>query len=450
MTTTYDPQHPSYFDEGDLRGELTRVFDLCHGCRLCFNLCPSFPTLFEFVDQHDGLAERMSRQEQNQVIDECYQCKLCYVKCPYVPPHEWNLDFPRLIMRANAIRARNTSIKDKITDSALGNTDLAGKFSTLVSPIVNSIMTGTGTPLRKVIEKTIGISSKRALPTYARRRFSKWFKETKRLSSSKLTSNGPGGAGSNPPQASVSVYPTCFIEYMAPEIGEDLVKVFEHNNIECSMPQGARCCGAPWLHSGAIDKFVKVAEKNIEALEDDLRQGKDIVVAQPTCAYVIKKDYPMYVKSELASLVAEKVFEPSEYLFKIHKGADTQLNTNFEGSVPPKIVYHVACHHQALNTGIKARDLLKLAGVSVAIVPKCSGIDGTWGYRAANYEESIKVGKLLFNALSEELDKVDEVGENVIMGDCHLANCAIAESNNVMPLHPIQVLARAYGLTHDE
>ena len=104
MTTTYDPAHPEYLDEPDLRVELERVYDLCHGCRLCFNLCPSFPTLFDFIDARDGDVAGMTPAEQDQVVDECYQCKLCYVKCPYVPPHEWQLDFPRLMMRAHAVR----------------------------------------------------------------------------------------------------------------------------------------------------------------------------------------------------------------------------------------------------------------------------------------------------------------------------------------------------------
>ena len=86
MTTTYDPHHPKYLDEADVRDELTRVYDLCHGCRLCFKFCTSFPTLFEFIDRHDDQdAGRLTPAEQDQVVDECFQCKLCYVNCPYIP-----------------------------------------------------------------------------------------------------------------------------------------------------------------------------------------------------------------------------------------------------------------------------------------------------------------------------------------------------------------------------
>ncbi len=439
MTTTYDPDHPRYYSESDLRGELERVFDLCHGCRLCFNLCPSFPTLFGFVDDLDGQVDKMTTIQQDQVVSECYQCKLCYVKCPYVPPHEWALDFPRMIMRANAIAGQTMSWKDRVTNQALGNTDLVGRISSVAAPVVNREMTSTGSPARKVVERLVGISSKRSLPTYSRRRFSRWF-------SSRTPQRAPGGPGGLEPQARASIYPTCFVEYMNPEIGMDLVGVFEHNNVECSLPDSARCCGAPWLHSGEVDKFKQVARKNLSALQGEIEAGRDIVVAQPTCAYVLKKDYPQYVKSTLAEEVSARVFEPSEYLNRLKVDPDKELATDFSGQVPESVVYHVACHHQALNAGVRARDLLKLAGVKVTIVPKCSGIDGTWGYRKANYDESKKVGKILTDALKAELGKVAESQEKIVIGDCHLANTAIAEDGISTPLHPMEVLARAYGL----
>ena len=94
MTTIYDPKHPLYLDEADTRKEMERVFDLCHGCRLCFKFCPSFPTLFSYVDQHDDQdAGKMTPAQQDHVVDECFHCKLCYVMCPYIPElHEWALD----------------------------------------------------------------------------------------------------------------------------------------------------------------------------------------------------------------------------------------------------------------------------------------------------------------------------------------------------------------------
>ena len=148
MTTIYDPKHPLYLDEADTRKEMERVFDLCHGCRLCFKFCPSFPTLFSYVDQHDDQdAGKMTPAQQDHVVDECFQCKLCYVMCPYIPElHEWALDFPRLMLRADAMRRANgqVSARDKATTAIMGRTDAIGTVATTPGlGVVTSVVMGS-------------------------------------------------------------------------------------------------------------------------------------------------------------------------------------------------------------------------------------------------------------------------------------------------------------------
>ncbi|MFM2072178.1 MAG: hypothetical protein RLZZ623_2441, partial [Actinomycetota bacterium] len=312
MSTIYDPKHPLYLDEADVRGELTRVYDLCHGCRLCFKFCTSFPTLFEFIDRHDDQdAGRLTPAQQDQVIDECFQCKLCYINCPYIPPlHEWALDFPRLMLRADAMRhdTKQTSVRDRLTTEFMGRTDLLGMVATTTAPLANKVVAApAGSVVRKVVEKVTGVSSVRMLPPYARQRFTTWFNRRPRLKINKR-------------QGRVAVFPTCLVEYQKPDIGHDLVKVYELNGIECSLAEGAGCCGAPFLHSGDLDQFNKIAAKNVKALARAVRKGQDIVVPQPTCGYVLKKDYVDYVGGAEAELVAEHTFDAAEYLMKIHKG----------------------------------------------------------------------------------------------------------------------------------
>jgi glycerol-3-phosphate dehydrogenase subunit C len=427
MTTTYDPKDAAYYDEADLRGELTRVYDLCHGCRLCFNLCPSFPSLFDAVDRHDGDVEALSTAEQDKVVDECYQCKLCYVKCPYVPPHEWALDFPRLLLRAQAVRRKQGGLD--LTDQFLGRTDLLGKLSTVAAPVVNK---ATGTPNslpRRLMEKTVGIAADRLLPPYARERFTTWFKRRNR-------------PVVREPQRTVALFPTCLVEYQNPAIGKDTVKVFERNGVECELPAGQVCCGMPWLDGGDVDNFVKQGRKNVEVLARAVRQGKDVVVPQPTCAYVLKKEYPTYVGGPDAALVAEHTYDVAEYLWGLHKGQETSIDTEFPGDVPDEVAYHVACHLQAQNIGLKSRDLMKLTGTKVTLANHCSGIDGTWGYRAENYELARKVAQPLKRALEKSTAEV-------VTGDCHLANGAITQETGKLPLHPMQFLARAYGIPEE-
>lgn len=436
MTTTYDPFHPKYFDEADLRDELTRVYDLCHGCRLCFKFCTSFPTLFELIDRFDDQdAARLTAAEQDQVVDECFQCKLCYINCPYIPGQsEWNLDFPRLMLRADQVRVRNGEIsgKERLQNQALARTDLAGKVNTAAAPLVNKALT-PGSFGRKVMEKVVGIASERLLPPYAKQRFSTWF--TKRAA--------PEPSVVDHEQGKVALFSTCLVEYQDPEIGKDLVKVYEHNGIACSLPEGQRCCGAPWLHSGEVDRFVEQGRKNVRVLAEAVKAGHDIVVPQPTCGYVLKKDYVDYIGGPDAELVAEHTYDAAEYLWKVHKGEDTAIDTEFTGEVPEAVTYHAPCHLRAQNIGYRSRDLLKLTGTKVTLVAECSAIDGTWGYREQNYEISRKVAKKM-------ADAIEAAGNDVVAGDCHLANGGIVQETGKQPVHPLQVLARAYGIPADD
>ena len=434
MTITYDPKHPQYLDEADVRGEMTRVYDLCHGCQLCSNLCTSFPTLFEFIDRHDDHdAGRLTPAQQDQVVDQCLQCKLCYINCPYIPGvHEWAIDFPRLMLRADAMRydTGQVSMRHRATTTFMGHTDLLGKVATIAAPLANKVVNaGSGSLVRKVVEKTTGVSSVRLLPPYARQRFTTWFNRRPKLRINKR-------------QGRVAVFPTCLVEYQQPDIGHDLVKVYERNGIECRLTEGAGCCGAPYLHSGDLDQFNKVAAKNVAALAKSVRNGLDIVVPQPTCGYILKKDYVDYVGGPDAELVASHTYDAAEYLMKVHKAEGTALDIDFTGDIPDTVTYHVPCHLKAQNIGLKSRDLIKLTGAKVKLVQQCSGIDAMWGLRAENTDISIPIAKKLG-------DEIRRANGDVVAGDCHLANTAIVEQTGESPLHPLQLIARAYGISSE-
>jgi len=437
MTTTYDPLHPPYFDEADVRDEMTRVFDICHGCRLCFKFCTAFPTLFEHIDRHDDQdAARLTPAEQDQVVDECFNCKLCYVNCPYIPGQsDWNLDFPRLMLRAEQTRVRNGGLsnRDRLQNEVLGRTDLIGTLSTGVkAPVANAAVSSPGSLPRQLMEKTVGIAAERPLPPFARQRFSTWFKKR----------SGPEQRTVPETQGQVALFPTCLVEYQNPDVGKDLVKVYERNGIECSLPDGQVCCGAPWLHAGEVDRFVDQGRTNIRVLADAVRGGNDIVVPQPTCSYVLKKDYVDYIGGPDAELVAAHTYDAAEYLWKIHKGDDTALDTEFPGEIAEQITYHAPCHLRAQNIGYRSRDLMKLAGAKISLVAECSAIDGTWGYREQNYEMSRKVARKM-------VDAIEAAGNDTIAGDCHLANGGILQETGTQPLHPLQIVARAYGIPEE-
>jgi len=436
MTTTYDYRDPSYGDEQSVRDELARVFDLCQGCRLCLSLCPTFPTLFDLVDAKDGAADQLSSAEQDRVVDECYQCKLCALKCPYLPPHEWQLDFPKLMLRASALRRRSgglEGLRRAVSDQALGRTDAVGRVGVATADLTNRLLERRGSPLRLGMERLVGISANRLLPPFTRVRFTTWFRQHR--------ASGP--VGQDPSRRRrVALFPTCLVDYQRPEIGRALVRVYERNGIACDLVANARCCGAPFLHAGDHVAFVRQARRNLVHLAAAVRAGLPIVVPQPTCGYVLKRDYPEHLPSDTARLVAQETYDAAEYLWKLHEEGDGGLDLSFSGEVPSSIVYHAPCHLQAQRIGLRSRDLLKLTGAHVTVVAKCSGIDGTWGLRAEHEEVAMRQAAELATAIRET--DADE-----IVGDCHLANTAITEQTGRAPIHPFQVLARAYGIAED-
>jgi len=436
VTTTYDPFHPDYFVESDLREELTRVYDLCHGCRLCFKFCTAFPALFEMIDEfEDQDAARLTPAQQDRVVDECFNCKLCYINCPYIPGQsEWNLDFPRLMLRAEQVNRRNQPrpLTARLADQALGRTDLAGKVGTATAPIANKAIGTPGSGPRRLMEKVVGIASQRVLPPYTKTRFSSWF--------NKRTRKAENTVGAH--QGDVALFPTCIVEYQNPAIGHDMVKVYERNGVDCSLPEGQKCCGAPWLHSGDVDRFVKQGRENVKVLADAVRDGRDIVVPQPTCSYVLKKDYVDYIGGPDAELVATHTYDAAEYLWKLRKDEGTTLDETFDGEVPETVTYHAPCHLRAQNIGYRSRDLMKLTGTKVSLVAECSAIDGTWGLRAENYEASRQVAAKMVKA-------IEDAGNEDVTGDCNLANGGIFEETGRQPTHPLQFLARAYGLPEE-
>jgi len=423
----YDPLDPKYFDPAEARAERDRTFHVCSDCRVCVKLCPSFKDLFGMIDDRGG-TERVAEldpDEHRRVVDECFQCKLCYVICPYTPDQQqgWVIDFPRLMLRSLAVQARNkeTSRGARL----LARTDLQGKVATALAPIVNK-STSIGV-VRGMMEKTTGIARVRLLPTYSRVRFSKWFRQR----ASRLT-NGERG--------SVAVFPTCLVEYQEPAIGKALTGVYERNGIACEVPEGQVCCGMPWLDAGDVEKFENQARKNVAALLPAVEAGLDVVVPQPTCAYVIRNEYPDFLGTVGARKVAEHTYDASEFLMARHR--EHPLDQSFDGITYDTILWQASCHYRAQQIGPKSRDLMALTGAKVTTVERCSAIDGTWGLRAENVEMARRVAKPL-------MEKVSESTAAVVAGDCHLSNTAIAQDAGKRPLHPLQVLARAYGLPED-
>jgi len=304
----------------------------------------------------------------------------------------------------------------------LARTDQQGKLATTFAPLVNA--TASLAPARFALEKLTGIARDRVLPRFDRIRFSKWFRN-------RTPTTAPAARGT------VALFPTCLVEYQEPAIGKAMVGVFERNGFACTLPERQVCCGMPWLDAGDSERFRQAAQHNVDALLPTITAGAQVVVPQPTCAYTIKDEYPAFLGTDAARKVSAATFDAAEFLMARHKEAP--LDTNFTGRTYEKIAWHAACHYRAQQIGPRSSQLMQLTGAKVQVIERCSAIDGTWGLREENVELARRVARPL-------MEKVRESDAELVAGDCQLANVAIGEGSGKRPIHPLQVLARAYGL----
>lgn len=420
--STVDPDAPAFWDAKGLDLELRRVFDICHSCRLCLSLCPSFPALFDAIDTHGETVEGLTESHLRRVVDLCYQCKLCYVKCPYTPPHRFQLDFPRLMLRARAVRAKREGIP--LADWILGRPDLVGSIGTSLAPIAN--WANESAINRWVMEKTLGIHHERVLPRFAGETFGTWVRN-------------------QPPQAKaegtprVALFATCSVNYNDPDVGKAALAVLRRSGVEVEHPDLV-CCGMPHLDGGDLFAARENAKRNVAALAPLVAKGALVVVAGPTCAYTLKHEYPLLVQTPESKAVAAATRDLGEFLWGQHQAG--RLKTDFTWR-PGKVVYHVPCHLKAQQIGLKSRDVLALVpGAEIEVVEKCAGIDGTWGMKAEYFALSKKIGDKMCSRVEEE--KPDWV-----VTDCPLAGLALKQGLGRRTYHSVQLLAKAYGLEVD-
>ena len=253
----------------------------------------------------DGEAEKLNSADLKSVTDLCYQCKLCFNHCPYTPPHRWEIDFPRLMLRSRAIQTKREG--QSLQDRFLGQVDAIGRLGSLFAPLVNWL--NRNSLNRWFMEKTIGIHRRRILPHYAAETFRQWF--------DKRASNRAPAAGSK-----VVLFYTCSVNFNEPEVGRACVQVLEKNGVEVQCPE-QRCCGMPFLDGGDIESTKNNAKVNVDSLHAWVAKGYDVVVPQPTCSYVLKQEYPWLLKSDAARAVAAKTFDVCEYLMSLHRRRQT-------------------------------------------------------------------------------------------------------------------------------
>jgi glycerol-3-phosphate dehydrogenase subunit C len=422
---TYDPAEPKYWEPGALAKEIERIFEVCHGCRMCFKYCDVFPDLFALIDDaaHGGDVKKLTPTETNEVLDECFQCKLCEVQCPYTPRdnHPYQLDFPKMVHRFQAQKAKANGVPFR--EKMLGAPDTLGaigRASLGLANVMNRVR-----PHRVLREKVLGIHRDKQLPDFASSTFEKWARAQ--------------GKEAQQPGAEAVLFQTCFVQHNAPELGRDAVAVLEKNGVGVKTVAGLKCCGMPAWEHGDLESLRKGAKHNLDVLTPHVEAGSKVLVINPTCSMMMRREYKELLAPEdrpRAEKLAKAVQDTGEFLWSIRN--EPRFSNDFKTSPGEKVAYHAPCHLRAQAVGFKGRDLLKrIPGVQPASVLECCGHDGTYAMKVETFESSKKVGEKAFAGMKD-------AEAQVWVTECPLAATQFEQHAGNKALHPLQVLARAY------
>jgi glycerol-3-phosphate dehydrogenase subunit C len=425
---------PEFADPAALDAEMRRVFDICHGCRRCFNLCDSFPRLFDLIDQSPSEELDTVRSEDfSKVIEACTLCDLCFMtKCPYVPPHSFNVDFPHLMLRYRYAEMKRG--KSEGLAGELARTDRNGRLGGAVAPLANWATDRSNKLTRPLMEKVADVHRDAALPTFHSQTF------VRQAKSSPVPVNREAPAFGR----KAVIYATCFANYHNPGIGMAARAVLARNGVETEVVY-PRCCGMPQLEKGDLPKVAETARQVSAELLPWVDKGYDVVALVPSCALMLKFEWPLIVPREAeVKRLSDATFDISEYVVDIarREGLAPGLQP-LDGGV----ALHIACHARAQNMGQKATEMLSLIpGADLKVIERCAGHGGSWGVRKDNFEVALKVGRPVARQAKES-------GKPHVASECPLAGAHIlqgiekqgGQAPDKAP-HPIELFARAYGV----
>ena len=434
-----DWRNPDFYDEASLNRELARIFDICHGCRRCVSLCNAFPTLFDLVDaSKSGEVDGVDKADFGKVVDQCYLCDICYMtKCPYVPPHPWNVDFPHLMLRAKARKFLKG--ETRFRDRLLTSTDRMGKLAT-IPVVVQMVNKATAAPFaRKALDKMLGVHPERRLPPYAAKRFA----ELAPRAVAWPVKDGQRSPGK------VAIFSTCYVNYNEPDIGLDLLRILDHNEIPYVMVEQESCCGMPKLELGDLESVLKLKNTNTPRLAALARVGYAILTPVPSCTLMFKSELPLIFPEDAdVKAISEAMFDPFEYL--VLRDKDALLKRDFKTPLG-NVAYHIPCHSRVQNIGQRTREMIEsIPGTTVNTVERCAGHDGTWGVKREFYAASMKIGRPVFRQMAQG-------APDYVSSDCPIAGRAImqgideaarqdANAGHATKAHPLTLMRIAYGL----
>lgn len=407
----------------------------CNGCGLCrsqspeLRMCPIFRSAPAEEASPRAKANLMraifagalepgtlASDRFKEVADLCVNCHQCRLECPA------NVDVPRLMIEAKAAYVATNGLR--LADWMLTHLDFFTAVGSMVSSFTNWGLANR--QFRWLLEKTLGIAQRRKLPTIAKRSF-------QRIAVRKRWTRSTRAAGRK-----VAYFVDTYANYFDPELAEAVVAVMEHNGVSVYVHPAQRHSAMAMISIGALDQARQVANANVSALAEAVRQGYTVVSAEPSAVLCLTHEYPDLLSDDDTRLVAENTQDVCQYLWNLHTTGSLQLNFK---PINAALGYHMPCHLKALQIGAPGLQLLRLIpGLSVQHVERgCSGMAGLWGLKRKNFRASLRAGWPLIATLREA---------DWLAGTTECSTCKMQmEQGTPKPtIHPIKLMALSYGL----
>ncbi|MGG2143058.1 anaerobic glycerol-3-phosphate dehydrogenase subunit GlpC [Symbiopectobacterium sp. RP] len=389
-------------------------FDNCIKCTVCTTYCPvsRVNPLYPGPKQAGPDGERLRLKDPalyDEALKYCTNCKCCEVACPS------DVKIGDIIQRA---KARYNPHRPSLRDTILSHTDLMGTVSTPFAPLVN---TATGLkPVRQLLDKALKIDHRRQLPKYSFGTFRRWYRQ--QAEAQKQFSE------------QIAYFHGCYVNYNHPQLGKDLIRIFNAMGIGVQLLEKEKCCGVPLIANGFHTKARKQAQQNVGYLEGAV-QGKNLtmVATSSSCTATLRDEYP-HLLGVNNHAVRDSITLVTRELYRLlEQGKTLPLNP-----LPLRVAYHTPCHMEKMGWASYALDLLRrIPGLELMVLEsQCCGIAGTYGFKKENYTTSQGIGAPLFR-------QIEESGVDMVITDCETCKWQVEMSTSKPCEHPITLLARA-------
>jgi Fe-S oxidoreductase len=334
------------------------------------------------------------------------------------------------MLRAKAVKYKKDGANFR--DRVMTSTDMLG--SVLARPVISTAANTANKVgmFRKVLDKAVGVHHAAWVPPFASKPLRKRHKD-------KVGATGTGVAA-GVTKGKLAIFATCYGNFNEPIVGDDLIRVLEHNDIAVTFAQKEVCCGMPKLELGDLETVKKLKEVNIPQLAKLVDDGWDLTAPVPSCVLMFRQELPlMFPDDPDVMKVKAAFFDPFEYLMLRHK--EGKLKTDFKSGLGV-VSYQAACHQRVQNFGRKTMEVLSLIpDTEVKIIERCSGHDGTYALKSERRAAAEKIVRPV--ARRVEQDECNHYGSDCPMAGHHIEN---ALGNKKPVTHPISLMRQAYGI----